>query len=497
MKNMSKVNNKKFKVAISYPPLPSEKGVPCLGQNRQFQWFANPTYIYPMVPAYAASLLKEKGYQVLWDDAIAEELTPDQWIKRLIKFKPDLILLETKTPVVKRHWEVIKEIKKHLPKTKVILAGDHVTAMPRESMQKSKVDFVITGGDFDFVLLNIVNHLTKKEKLESGIWYRKVNKILNTGHFLLNHNLDDLPLIDRELTKWQLYAYKNGNYYRTPGTYIFSARDCWWGKCSFCSWTTIYPGKDFRKHTAKRMLDEVEQLVNKYKVKEIMDDSGTLPVGLWLKEFCEGMIERGLNKKVRLSCNMRFNALSKKEYQLMNKAGFRFILYGLESGNQKTLDRINKNSKLNYIERSLRWAKNAGLSPHVTTMIGYPWETKAEAQKTIDMTKKVFNLGLVDTMQATVLIPYPGTPLFKECEENDWLLTKNWDDYDQRSQIMKSELSSEEALNMTRSLYLGAVTPKFLVRKVLSIRSFEDITKIYWQGMKFLGKVMDFSYKKK
>jgi len=50
-----------LKIAISYPPLESNKGIPLLSQNRQFQWFKAPTYIYPMVPAYAASLLKENG----------------------------------------------------------------------------------------------------------------------------------------------------------------------------------------------------------------------------------------------------------------------------------------------------------------------------------------------------------------------------------------------------------------------------------------------------
>ena len=70
-----------MKISISYPPLESDKGTPCLGQNRQFQWFNSPTYIYPMVPAYAASLLKEKGYDVIWDDAIAEKLNYEEWKK--------------------------------------------------------------------------------------------------------------------------------------------------------------------------------------------------------------------------------------------------------------------------------------------------------------------------------------------------------------------------------------------------------------------------------
>ena len=63
-----------MKVAICYPPLPSEKGVPLLSQNRQFQWFSRPTYIFPVVPATAATMLKAAGHDVLWLDGIAEKL---------------------------------------------------------------------------------------------------------------------------------------------------------------------------------------------------------------------------------------------------------------------------------------------------------------------------------------------------------------------------------------------------------------------------------------
>ena len=63
-----------MKISVSYPPLESDKGIPLLSQNRQFQWFSNPTYIYPVVPAYAATMLKSNGFNVSWDDGIAEGL---------------------------------------------------------------------------------------------------------------------------------------------------------------------------------------------------------------------------------------------------------------------------------------------------------------------------------------------------------------------------------------------------------------------------------------
>jgi radical SAM superfamily enzyme YgiQ (UPF0313 family) len=491
-----------MKIAIGYPPITTSKGIPQISQNRQFQWTApGPIayFIYPVVPASAATLLRSKGHEIVWLDGLAEKWTYEKWLGQMKKEKPELILMETKTPVIKHHWKIVNGIKYQAPNTKLILAGDHVTALPEESFKKSKVDYILTGGDYDFLLLNLANYLTKKEKLEPGIWYRKEisNKryeIRNTGKFQLNHDLDSLPLIDRDLTKWQLYAYKNSNFYRAPGAYTMFGRDCWWGRCTFCSWTTLYPGKCYRNIKAKKALDEVGHLVENYHIREIMDDSGTFPVGDWLREFCQGMIKRGYNKKVRMNCNMRFNAgLDEKDYQLMGKAGFRFVLYGLESASQKTLDKINKNLKVGQIELVLRWAKKAGLMPHLTVMVGYPWEQEKEIQKTIGLAEDFFQKGLADSMQATLVIPYPGTPLFAYCAKNGLLKTKNWDRYDMREPIIRTLVSKKKLLAAIRDLYSRSIwTPRFLANTLSQLKSIDGLKYVSFQTLKYLGKLWEF-----
>jgi len=279
-----------MKISISYPPIEDPRGVPLLSQNRQFQWFSRPTYIYPMVPAYAATLLQEHGYQVTWDDGIAEEIPFSQYIGKIVRDKPDLIAMETKTPLVKSHWKIINVIKQRLPQTKLALMGDHVTALPQESLEESKVDYVLTGGDYDFLLLNLCHHISRGEELEPGIWHRVGGEIKNSGQFQLNHNLNSLPFIDRELTNWQLYSEKNGNYKQLPGTYTMAGRDCWWHKCTFCSWTTLYP--EFRVRKPESLLNEIGMLIDQYQVRSIFDDTGSFPIGEWLKDFCRGMIDR-------------------------------------------------------------------------------------------------------------------------------------------------------------------------------------------------------------
>ncbi|MCG2686464.1 radical SAM protein, partial [Candidatus Parcubacteria bacterium] len=316
----------------------------------------------------------------------------------------------------------------------------------------------------------------------------------NTGHFILNHDLESLPFIDRDLTKWELYAYKNSNYLRTPGTYTMFGRDCWWGKCIFCSWTTLYPGAQFRAMSPTRALNEVGHIIDNYPIKEIMDDSGTFPVGDWLREFCQGMIERGYSERVRISCNMRFNAdLTKEDYQLMKQAGFRFLLYGLESVNQGTLDRINKNLKVEQIEPVLGWAKGAGLNPHPTAMVGYPWETKADAERTLGFAKEMFRKGYADTLQATIVTPYPGTPLFKEAQERGWLKTLDWERYDMREPVLKTEMGDEEIKGLVQGLYKSILSPQFVWRKLREGLTDWDVFRAYVRyALKFVSKLLDF-----
>lgn len=483
-----------MKVVIAYPPLQSDKGVPLLSQNRQFQYFKEPTYIYPVVPAHAATMLKRAGHDVIWLDAIASEMTYQVFLDKIRQIKPDLIAIETKTPVVKHHWRILDDLKKLCTANydlTTVLFGDHVTALPQESFDHSKVDFVLTGGDYDFLLLNLCNVLGKSQgHLEPGIWYREQGTVKNTGAFKLDHDLNTLPLIDRDLTQWQRYAYKNGNFKNTPGTYIMAGRDCWWGRCKFCSWPTLYP--QFRCRSVEHVVNEIASLVERHGVREIMDDSGTFPAGDWLSDFCAKMIEKGLNKKVVLDCNMRFGALTLQEYQKMKEAGFRLVLFGLESANQKTLDRIDKNVHVAEIIESCRLARQAGLYPHITIMFGYPWETYEEALQTLNLGRWLLKKGYAYTVQATVVIPYPGSGLFDECRKEGWLKTTDWNDYDMKCPVMKVLFDEKKVAGLVQGIYKVAFDPEFIARRVLSVRSFSDLNYFTRGIRKIMGHIFDF-----
>jgi len=442
-----------------------------------------------MVPASAATLLKQQGYDVIWNDSIAEMLSWEKYVKLLENEKPDIIAYETKTPVVKQHWEIIEKVKLILPNVKTILMGDHVTALPEESMLNSKVDFIITGGDYDFLLLNLVNHIYKGEVLEPGIWYRENGNIKNTGKFKLDHDLNKLPFIDRDLTKWKLYGEKFFKY--KPYTYTMVGRDCPWAKCTFCSWTTLYP--TFRTCTPERLLDEIGMLIQKYNIKEIFDDTGTFPRGEWLKKFCQGVIDR--NYKISLMANFRFDYINETIAPLMKKAGFRLLKFGLESASQNTLDRLCKGTKVEDIEKGCKIAKDAGIGVHLTIMVGYPWETKDDALRTYEMARKLLDKGLADMLQSTVVIAYPGTPLYEQAVKNDWLRFKpgEWEKFDMTYPVFKfPDMTPEEVMKICDDIYKAFMTPRFIFRQIVSIRSFEDFTFLFKAGKAVVGHILDF-----
>jgi anaerobic magnesium-protoporphyrin IX monomethyl ester cyclase len=490
-----------MKITISYPPIHSEKGVPLLSQNRQFQYFKSPTYIYPVVPAYAATMLSNEGYDVVWDDGIAEEKTFSQWLSNLERINPDVVMIETKTPVVKRHWLIISEVKKVLPRSKIVLVGDHVTALPKESMEQSKVDFVLTGGDYDFLMLNLLDFLNGKTKqLEPGIWYRENDDLKNTGQFKLNNNLDDLPHINRELTKWQLYNERNGNFKATPGAYTMAGRDCWWrkdGGCTFCSWPTLYP--TFRVMKPELLAEEIGLLIDRYGVKSVFDDTGCFPAGTWLKRFANLMIERGYNNKVQFSCNMRFGALTREDYHLMKKAGFRMLLFGVESGSQATLDRLNKGTTIDAIMNECRVPRKEGLEPHITIMVGYPWEMRKDALKTLNVAKTLMQKGWAVTLQSTVVIPYPGSKLYSEALKNGWFRfdPTDYERFDMKEPVMTTpDMSPEEVMKLCDEIYKVFLTPRFMLKQIVRIRSLRDVKYTVKGAVKVLGHVKDFAKEK-
>ena len=468
-----------MKIAISYPPIINSHGQKAMvSQNRNVQFFKEPTYLLPVTYAQAATDLKQMGYEVLWDDGNAQLKSFDAWLEDLIREDPDVIVFESTTPVMKFYWQTINKVKKALPKSIVIMTGYHSMRMPEETMQKCSADLVIRSSNVDFALHRLIpfidqNHNWRNEYLGEGLLIRlNDGQLRSTGDFRHVEPLDNVPLVDRDLVRWKDYAYENGNFLQTPGTYASSViRDCMFGKCTFCRYNG--PDLTFSMMSVERSLDEYERLINEYGVKEIFDDSGVWYRGKEARQFAQGIIDRGLHKKgCYFGINTRFEYLDEETIKLMGKANFRFILLGYEAADNITLIKLNKGYQLQHVDNCLKWMTKYGMHPHLTIMVGYYWQTQKQLDNTVSEVKRLMFSGLARTLQVTLCTPLDYTPYHKECIKEGVLLTEDYDDFDMSKLIVKTPIPHDQYYKAVREMYSIAFHPKFILRQLLFLLSF-------------------------
>ena len=468
-----------MKVAISYPPIVNNLGQKAMvSQNRNVQYFKEPTYLLPVVHAQAATWLRDLGHDVLWDDGNAQLKTFDRWLSDLTAWNPDVIVLESTTPVMKFYWRTVDRLKEVLPRAIVVMTGYHSMRAPEETLNNSKTDVVLRSNHVDFVLSKLVPSIAAKKdwRLDlkvDGLSFRGADgRIHSTGDFRRVERLENSPLIDRDLIRWKNYAYENGNYLQTPGTYATSViRDCMFGKCTFCRYNG--PELTFSMMPVERSLNEYETLVRKFKAREIFDDSGVWYRGADARRFAQGIIDRGLHKEdCYYGINTRFEYLDDETLKLMGKANFRFILLGLEAADDETLERLNKGYLAENAMRNLEQMTKHGLHPHLTVMVGYYWQTAEQLQKTVDMVKGAMIKGLARTLQVTICTPLDFTPYHNECLQKGVLLAQDYDDHDMSKIIVKTPISHDRYYDAVREMYSIAFSPRFILRQLRFLLSF-------------------------
>lgn len=234
------------------------------------------------------------------------------------------------------------------------------------------------------------------------------DKVYDNDYQLKEFDFASLPYPDRVFTdaknkRWQAY----GNYRRHPATHSMVSNLCWYGRCTFCQDTErLKDGEKRGVRSVQSFIDEIDNCIS-LGFKEIFDDSGTFPVGKWLEEFCSIMIQSGRNKKILLGCNMK---PVKLDYKMMAAAGFKFMLVGIESINQSTIDKIEKGQRSEDIIPIIKSMSDAGLAPHTTWMSNYPFETWEDEKKSIEVCNYLLRKGYAKTAQASIYCPPHTAP---------------------------------------------------------------------------------------
>lgn len=466
-------------------------------QNRNVQFFEKPNFLLSIVHAQAATWLKQLGYDVMWDDGSAQLKTYDKWFADLVAFKPDVVVFEGTTPVMKFYWQQIDKVKAALPKCIVIMTGYHSMRRPEETIQMSSADIVLRSSHIDFVLKRLIPYIDEHDdwrescQVDGLVFRRDDGSVRSTGAFKQVEPLDESPDIDRNLVRWKDYAYENGNFLNTPGTYATSViRDCMFGKCTFCRYNG--PDLTFSMRSVERSLDEYQRLIEDHGVREIFDDSGVWYRGEQARQFAKGIIDRGLHKKdCYFGFNTRFGYLDEETISLLGKANFRFVLLGLEAGDDETLIRLNKGYTVDAVEQNLKMLTKYGLHPHLTMMVGYYWQTQEQLNQTVEKVRHYMFSGIARTLQVTICIPLDYTPYHMECINKGVLLTEDYDDFDMSKVIVKTPIPHERYYVAIRQILGIAFHPKFVLRQLLFLLTFRkrDWKFLFVYGWRALRRV--------
>ncbi len=485
-----------MKVAISYPPIVNARGqVAMVSQNRNVQYFKIPTFLLPIVHAQAATWLRDLGCEVRWDDGNAQRKSFETWYEELVAWRPDVVVFESTTPVMKFYWRLVGRLKNDLPKTVVIMTGYHSMRQPEETLRACAVDVVVQSNHVDFVLRRLLPYLGEQADWRTactieGLFIRVDENVWrSTGTFKRVEDLNLSPDIDRDLVSWRRYAFENGNFLRTPGTYATSViRDCTFGKCTFCRYNG--PDLTFSVRSVERSLDEYQRLIEEYGVREIFDDSGVWYRGEQARAFARGILDRGLHRRgCYFGFNTRFGYMDEETVALLAKANFRFVLVGLEAADEETLLRLHKGYLPHQAYRNLEVFTRYGLHPHLTIMVGYYWQTAAQLELTVRTVRDLMLKGLARTLQVTLCTPLDFTPYHLECQEAGVLLTDDYDAFDMSKLIVRTPIPHEAYYQAIRDLYGVATDPRFVARQLRYLtsgraRDWEFLFRYGWRALR-------------
>ena len=202
--------------------------------------------------------------------------------------------------------------------------------------------------------------------------------------------------------------------------------------------------------SAKNVVDEIELLVQEYGVKEIHieDDNFTL-VKKHAMQICREIVNRGIDIRWKCPNGVRVDGIDRELLQLMKSSGCYQIAFGIESGNQKTLDSMNKNLDLNRVRQVVKTSKDVGLEVHGFFIIGFPGETYENAMETVRFSKSI---GL-DVVNFASLAYLPGAELFNERVRNKGIGSIDFSDVNYFSPTSTDELSEHEIKQIQRNAF--------------------------------------------
>ncbi|MDO8670010.1 MAG: radical SAM protein [Dehalococcoidia bacterium] len=348
---------------------------------------------------------------------------PREGVARIVEeiriFNPDVLGISTTTQGAREAYRIANEARGINPSLLIVCGGPHPTIMPHEGLQQSATDIIVMG-EGEITFLEILRNFNRGSKdnsiLGTALWADGEIKV--NAHRPPIEDLDSIPFPARDLLDLKSYP---GHFYKKLklDTSLISARGCPFD-CVFCSnpvWKLQKPW--YRARSPENVVDEMEEICTRFGISEFFDVADEFNANLnWAKAVCDEIVRRGLD--ISWKVHMRAGNMDDELARKMAKAGCWLGMFGVESGNDRTLRGIKKNVTVAQIEEALTMFKNHGMKTLALLMAFNVWEengelrfeNKEDSKLTLAFARKLIRENKIDLFSWSMTTPFPGSHLW-------------------------------------------------------------------------------------
>jgi len=367
----------------------------------------------PLNLAYLAAALENKGHKVRCIDYLAPYNLEDAF-ETVKKFRPHIVGFTLRIDCIIEKYDFIKKMRQKYHKALYVAGGSHASCEPEEVLRHSGADLVIIG-EGEETIVEIADKIDSdnfsKSEISGCAYIDEKNNFQFSAMRKPVADLDTLPLPAYHLFPLENYTKtKNPNFNRLFWS-MFTSRGCP-RNCIFCVSRNVFDRR-YRARSAQNVFSEINLLYEKYGVRHIaIQDDEPLIDKARIYDLCSKLIEYG-KKDLTLSARCRITSIDRDILNIMAKAGFNFIAFGIESGDDETLKKIKKFYTFSQIEKGFAEIEASDLrNINIGILAGFPWENKNNFRNNIRLLRAVPKAVNFNFAVAT-LIPYPKTELYE------------------------------------------------------------------------------------
>lgn len=394
-----------------------------------------PIALPPLNMLYLASHLKHRGIDVTIFDQQVDMASPNEYAELVAERSPDLVGITSYTPGVANALQVARAIKAKTPDIPIVMGGAHVSATKGELFKYTDcVDFICEG-EGEYTLEELAKNIDNEEAWPTinGLIYRQRRNGNGQGLDLFNPNglvttpprerekdLNNFPFMDlTTIHNFDIEKYSAPFVFGGRSIAFMASRGCPF-MCSYCGQDVVH-GRRVRYRDPKHLIAELKHHRDTLGVEHIQFKDSTFTVNKkWVREVCKEMNEADL--RLHWGCNSRVDTIDEDLCKVMIDAGCTDIAFGVESGDQATLDLMLKGTKVGPSLETMRMMRRQNVIVRASYMIGNPSETPEQAHNTIKFA--VGSNAFLTTFNLTCAMP--GTELYRQALDRGELDDPQW-----------------------------------------------------------------------